>query len=785
MGVRYPLALDTTLVSTYQRDVALYVTVRSTGPINVRRDQIEFVELATAVDLAQAGQSKVIVHRATLYYATPHLRGTLTADAWVENDLAPGDPVVLATPLSVEEKRKPREDDLRYSRLLIEHLNAHLEHYHKAIWARMDPDRRYMLLDGFVAPGTSGKSVASVVENRVIGVAGNCLILPVAPGYKLDPTYQYAATGEGQAPVSLLDHYKPLTAAPPYRVSVPTRGVFAEAVMGACQSCEKWDERRYWKWEEHPIPEEPTPVVPVATQPPQRSEPGALTPTPFPTPLVSIQTAPAAPEPGATVAGALGLLGKPGLFPNLTGLDQTQQNALQALMSNQESAKHFADKASQLALQAATTKSGPSTIESIKQSMSDGTLDKTTGKQLIADAYRAQISGQPSPDRPANTANNSDLAQAGAAAVRQGRPVKASTDHPDGTSTTVDQRHPTAAESEGPGEGAPATTPATKVSYPPIRSDEAGKTLDTYSNRDFTIFIPQKLTQANLNGITNPKVHVFFTAGSVQGTVGNGVLFHGIRGASNDSDWITIGVRGIDKSSRAVSDAEIIDCLKSVQINTPPSALRLTGHSRGCDSLVASLAPKQITTVAIIDRVVFLDEAVEHDKAGTVTRNRVSMIVARGIPAARIVSYEVGDRSFDAVAKKSVRVPGATYFELDPDCMSAVGCVRVIGDAVALRPNISGLVKGNQAIVDQLAPMLMPGRGGFWVMTTGGQSLTDYCNTHKAAISNIRTNVFKHTDSLLDFINQNDLTTYKPYVFGWGVAAHHFFVAEIAHELTK
>ena len=88
----------------------------------------------------------------------------------------------------------------------------------------MDPDRRYMLLDGFVAPQAGGKSVASVVENRVIGVAGNCLIMPVAPGYKLDPTYQYGAGREGAAPVSLLDHYKPLTAPAPYRVSVPTRG---------------------------------------------------------------------------------------------------------------------------------------------------------------------------------------------------------------------------------------------------------------------------------------------------------------------------------------------------------------------------------------------------------------------------------------------------------------------------------------------------------------------------------------------------------------------------------
>src|SRR5262249_1355361 len=110
---------------------------------------------------------------------------------------------------------------------------------------------------------------------------------------------------------------------------------------------------------------------------------------------------------------------------------------------------HFADKASQLALQAANVRTGDTTVESIKKSMDDGTLDKATGKQLIEDAYRAQISGQTTPERPANTANNSELAQAGAAAVRLGRPVKVTTDHPDGTKTTVDQSKATAEEGTG------------------------------------------------------------------------------------------------------------------------------------------------------------------------------------------------------------------------------------------------------------------------------------------------------------------------------------------------
>ena len=46
-----------------------------------------------------------------------------------------------------------------------------------------------MLLDGIIAPGkANGRSVASVVENRLIGIAGNSLIMPVAPGNQLDPT---------------------------------------------------------------------------------------------------------------------------------------------------------------------------------------------------------------------------------------------------------------------------------------------------------------------------------------------------------------------------------------------------------------------------------------------------------------------------------------------------------------------------------------------------------------------------------------------------------------------
>ena len=38
----------------------------------------------------------------------------------------------------------------------------------------------------------------------------------------------------------------------PYRVSVPSRGVFAEAVQGACNACEKIETDRVQDWNRFP-----------------------------------------------------------------------------------------------------------------------------------------------------------------------------------------------------------------------------------------------------------------------------------------------------------------------------------------------------------------------------------------------------------------------------------------------------------------------------------------------------------------------------------------------------
>lgn len=331
---------------------------------------------------------------------------------------------------------------------------------------------------------------------------------------------------------------------------------------------------------------------------------------------------------------------------------------------------------------------------------------------------------------------------------------------------------------------------ATPVTLAPVRAEELVLPLATFELSDFTIFVPSPLVSAGVVTSTNPKVHVFFAAAGVQGDNRNDVLVHGLRSASNTSDWITIAVPGRQGGARSISDADIISCLQGLGLTDPPSSLRLSGHSRGCDSLVASLQPGKITTLSLIDRVVFLDEAVEHapagsPNAGAVTYNRVQVLKQRGIPASKIVSYEVGNRSSNSSSGVSAHVSGVTYFELPPRGMAAIGCVRLIGDGVITNPAFGATIALNPSVISQVAALLMPARGGFSVMSSGGQNLKQYCDDHSAATAQIENNLGNPQVSLLGLVNSYNLGHFGGFQFSWGTAAHHFFVAEIAHELTS
>jgi hypothetical protein len=318
----------------------------------------------------------------TVNYETAHYQGRIFS-GHVGSDLL--DPPAqtnnkINTPLNTDEKRNPRKEDAFIVNKLIEHLNSNLEHYNKMLWLNLDPDRRFMLLDGFNIPVynefglQSGiRSLASVVKNELLTIAGNSLVFPVAAGYRVSQSYVVARDEHGDAEViSLLDHYKPLTPVPPYRLSVPSRGVFMEAIQGACDACEKVKENSSQDWNRFKT-DEPTPISAVTPPTPTIVDWKAAFKE-LAAPLVSIQNAPPAPAPGAGLGGLAELLGKAGLFKDVAGLDATQQNVIRTYLSNQENAKAFAEMAKAMAMQEHNTRYSGNIMETLKSAKDSGAM---------------------------------------------------------------------------------------------------------------------------------------------------------------------------------------------------------------------------------------------------------------------------------------------------------------------------------------------------------------------------------------------------------------------------
>jgi hypothetical protein len=214
--------------------------------------------------------------------------------------------------------------------------------------------------------------------------------MPVVPGLQLDPTYTFArATPDDLR--NLYDADPP----PPMRISVPTRGVFAEAVPGKCNSCEKIDDTRYWHWDEAPIPDSPTAILPLSTDSRRRTPP-SVTPSPFPDPLIAYQGVPSAPDP-AGLAAALKLLGGKNLFQNLTGLALNQQNAAGALQGVMSAAQSFASQGAALAQQKFLSGQVDRNMELIKKARDNKQLSTDDAQKLTESLFKGAI-GQRRPE---------------------------------------------------------------------------------------------------------------------------------------------------------------------------------------------------------------------------------------------------------------------------------------------------------------------------------------------------------------------------------------------------
>jgi hypothetical protein len=316
-----------------------------------------------------------------------------------------------------------------------------------------------------------------------------------------------------------------------------------------------------------------------------------------------------------------------------------------------------------------------------------------------------------------------------------------------------------------------SSQPATIQNLNPIRADEHGKILVTFARKSFTIFVPTAVILGARKEITDVKVHVFFAAAGVQGNVANDVLVHGLRGASDSSSWVLIAVRGVKGRAVPISDSDINDCLASIGLPILPSQLRLSGHSRGADSLMASILGKKITNLSIIDRIFILDAA---------DKGKIPKLIGMGIPLSKITAYQVNVR----VAKQA---KGVNFIDLKMNDMAAIGYVRLIQDAMIVQPGISALINGKPDISKQITSLSLPARGSFSTGIPAGNQvgLQAFSQNNSSAIQQIIKFDSDLKKGLLPFINRHDLAKFRGFKFSRGIAAHHFFVAEVAHELTQ
>jgi GH25 family lysozyme M1 (1,4-beta-N-acetylmuramidase) len=433
-------AIDFSSATKYRGgDVPMQINLRGTGS-NKKRNEIASLNIAFANSASLTNDLvTLVINNVTIRYSTSHYNGTLLS-GYAGDDLIDG--TMFPTPENANEKRNPRKEDQYLATKLIEHLNSNVEYYNDLLWRSLDGNRRFMLLDGFnietfdaFGHSVGYRSLASVVKNELIGIVGNSLVMPAAPGYKVDRSYIVEQPIEGPvAEINLFDRYKPLTPPQPFRVSVPSKGVFAEAVQGRCDACEKVEENTSQDWDKF-RPDEPTAINPVTTPVPTVTDWKAAFKD-FATPMVNIQNAPAAPAPGAGLAGLSTLLGKSDVFKDITGLDENQKNALQTYLSNQQNAKDFGQMAKDVFAIGHNTDHSDKITDAIRNSPE---LSKGQKAQLLNDHIAQMIDGgQTKKADLQNAVTKPTLTAAAVKAADQGKAVKATSADESGNVASVD-----------------------------------------------------------------------------------------------------------------------------------------------------------------------------------------------------------------------------------------------------------------------------------------------------------------------------------------------------------
>ncbi|MGI9021783.1 MAG: hypothetical protein ACR2HV_00850 [Acidimicrobiales bacterium] len=302
----------------------------------------------------------------------------------------------IALPLDAWERVDEQLEIRRSVDELVEHLNEHVEYYHKAIWWRMDRDRLLMMLDGFYVPDTNNVSVASIVDREPVAIIGNSLVYAVGAA-------SFLGYGKITTPAALVNLYadrKPVS--DPLLVSLPTDGLYAQTIMDECAALEDHYGNTDWVLDD-PEPELGS-IDPALLGSRQTDTTPGTTPTPFPGTIINLQNAPDAPAPQGFDA-ILSAVTNANAFRDMAGLAGTQANARAALETAAGLATNFGNQAAALELAKLAkaeqgTRTADQKLASIKNAKDKGLAtdaDATAQAKSVLEAMNPDAGGTDPP----------------------------------------------------------------------------------------------------------------------------------------------------------------------------------------------------------------------------------------------------------------------------------------------------------------------------------------------------------------------------------------------------
>lgn len=340
------LQADFTLATRYEFNRTIRVDFSVPASEAAKLDRQRLVDMVVQATTGLPAGSVAKVTRLSMRYGTAGFQRTIDGISGVGDLLEPATAVPdpgadVVCPLDAWDQVDERAAMRHGVSELLEHLNEHVEFYHKAVWWSMDRDRLLMLLDGFYVPGTSNVSLASVVDREPVAIIGNSLVYRVGGG-------AFLGYGNIRTPAELYALYAGREPAQdPLLLSLPTDGLYAQTIMDECLALEEHHGSVDWVLDDA---EPELGTLDPSLLGSRRADVGStLAPTPMGGTIINLQNAPDAPPPTG-LAGVLGAVTSANAFRDMAGLAGTQANAAAALQAAAGLATSFGNQAAALKL---------------------------------------------------------------------------------------------------------------------------------------------------------------------------------------------------------------------------------------------------------------------------------------------------------------------------------------------------------------------------------------------------------------------------------------------------